>query len=658
MRSRAKGERGASLIMVIVFVMVFGLIGAAILDFANTGFDASESTVEVRNGQHAVDGAMEGAINAIRRSNSAGFAGSPVACPTFEYDATDASDPDVTVTCKALGSSTGGSDSTIPEYAVLILGRTGSDGFYHSGSASKVLTIDGGIFSNRVIDAGNASISVFGDVFALKSCEPDDSQGEPTTITATGFRKCHLNDPGFPQHESHPGEADPSYAMQISSLSGLPGDPDASCSNPNAVIRFIPGIYTEDPAGLVPAACKGKVWWFTPGTYYFNFNSNGLWDIPNDISVVGGTLSNGWGVNTNASTISFPDACDPGTASTPKNGVQFILGGDTRIVTSGPAERLELCAGQAGVTDKQRIAVYGLSSGSRTTHGTASNPKNLKANTASSSGNPAFLLPDNAKAIGGLSSIATLGRNQSASLRLENFSLTGLSDFEGAKLLTATLRINRSVGPRITSENVVIDTGRTTKTYNSIPGSGSINILADLDPKYRWKQIRDLKVTYTAVHNNNNQPDTASLDGIELDITYQGSGFQAHGCSPACNILDVGNNGFALFHGTFYAPTASVFVRVHNGQPNQGEITFDRGLIARSVDADAINSSKQTTSPFQLPGVTDRRVVLLEAYLNKDGNPSTPPAAGDLRLRARVSFDDADGLPGRTLRVLDWVVMR
>jgi hypothetical protein len=663
-RSRYQQEDGVSLIMVLVFIMVFSLVIGAILDFALTGFKTSEAISDVRDQQHAIDGAVDGAINAIRRSNSAGFTGSTTGCPTFEYDApSGSSDPDVTVKCTAVGTLTGSANETVPEYAVLVLGTTGSDGFTRSGSASKTLTIDGGLFSNRTIGSGSGNIAVFGDALAVSTCSPLNGSGVPTGISGTGSVKCALGNSYL--------EADPGYAPQIANTSTLTVDPTPSCQSSQSIIKFDPGLYSEDPANLIPGTCSGKVWWFSPGTYYFNFNSTGLWTIPgsgvNAIKIVGGKLKAGWSASTLASAITFPDACDPGTEAAPETGVQFIFGGDTVISTSGPNGKIELCAGQSGVTDKQRIAVYGLggvgNTHTRTQQGTSGSPKVMKATTAASTSTPPFLLPDNAKSIDSLNSTAVLGKNQTATLKLTNFSTAGLSGFEGAKILSAKLRVNHTFGSRITTRRVTVKTSATnTDVYNNPASGTAFDILSNLETSYRWRQIRDIEVTYDAIHNSNNgsgaAADTANLDGIVLEITYLAAGFQSHACSGTCDLLTVGGNGFAVFHGTFYTPTASLNVKVHNGQPGDGEVAFERGLIARSVVADTINSSKQTSAPFQLPGLTNRRVVLFEAYLNSDGNPGTSPGASDLRLRAKVQFDDSDGLPGRNVKVLDWAVIR
>jgi hypothetical protein len=167
----------------------------------------------------------------------------------------------------------------------------------------------------------------------------------------------------------------------------------------------------------------------------------------------------------------------------------------------------------------------------------------------------------------------------------------------------------------------------------------------------RWRQLRDMTATFTADRSNSNaggggnSPQTNSLDGIVLDVTYTAPGFESHTCPGNCPILDAtGSNALVELAGTFYAPSARADVLAHNN----GLVGFDRGIIARTINISVSASSKQETSPFSLPGRDGTRIVLFEA---KD-------ESGHVRLRARVSFNDSPELPGKTSKVLDWVVLR
>jgi hypothetical protein len=77
-----------------------------------------------------------------------------------------------------------------------------------------------------------------------------------------------------------------------------------------------------------------------------------------------------------------------------------------------------------------------------------------------------------------------------------------------------------------------------------------------------------------------------NIDSIVLKVTYSAPGFEAHRCAttttpPSCAILETKTNPNIYFRGTFYAPTARVTVKVHN----KGDTVFQRGIIARMIDA-------------------------------------------------------------------------
>jgi hypothetical protein len=88
---------------------------------------------------------------------------------------------------------------------------------------------------------------------------------------------------------------------------------------------------------------------------------------------------------------------------------------------------------------------------------------------------------------------------------------------------------------------------------------------------------------------------------------------------------------------------------------------FNRGIVARTIDANVIASSTQDDAPFQLPSINASREVVLVAHLNN--------SSGAIRLRARVRYTDVDdrgtadqsddiGIPGHKVKVLNWQVVR
>jgi hypothetical protein len=675
-RSHCKDESGASLMMVIVFVMIFAVIVGAILDFASAGFKTTEDIVDVRNDQQALDAAMDGAINALRGSSTVGFSG--VDCPQpFQYESIDGDDPDVEVTCEGVGGTTGTVTDNVPKYAILTLGTDASEGFTKTGN--KQLTIDGGIFSNSKINIDQSDIRVLGDAYALGGCPPETG-GEPTALFATGQRDCHL--PAAQQ------EPDPNYEPAVSNISALAAvDPSATCvttSNNSYVVTFSPGLYTKKPKNHVPSNCRGSVWWFSPGVYYFDFpDGDGLWDLHDDrVSIVGGTPGGGWSGSSLSSAVTFPGACDPGDESAPQPGVQFIFGGESRLSQHVASEAIELCPYAPGAG--QRIAFYGLKSGTRTT--TSDALRQADATTATN-----FLSPDDAKASGGGSATAALtgAANKSASLTLSSYgdctSGTCTSPIvpAGATVTAASLEITHKesgtnpekagltwtwkpkTGADVTC-SATTSTSVHTDTCNILPTIQSSTFPHDALSGFKSTQLAVDASSLTVTPGDdclkpNGQPKnnctptlptvetaTVEVDAIVMKISYTAPGFEAHRCPSSesnCAILETKTNPTAYFYGTFYAPSARVSVWVQN----KGTTVFSRGIIARTIDGDVSASSKQDDSPFQLPGLVFTRTTLFEATI--DGTP---------RLRAKVAYNDSKNgisLPGYQVKVLNWIVL-
>jgi Tfp pilus assembly protein PilX len=63
---RCQGERGASLILAIAFMLVIAGIGAAVVSSVTTGLNSRNVLDQVRNRQYAADGGIEYAIARVR----------------------------------------------------------------------------------------------------------------------------------------------------------------------------------------------------------------------------------------------------------------------------------------------------------------------------------------------------------------------------------------------------------------------------------------------------------------------------------------------------------------------------------------------------------------------------------------------------------------
>jgi hypothetical protein len=642
MASDASGERGASLMLVVIFVTIFSVIAAALLEFANTGFETTKAVKEVRNDQNGVDGAMEGAINSIRKSSTAGFVGF---CPDFHYDgSTEGSgeDPDVTVTCTPVASSTtGGVDDRFPKYAVMLLGTAADEGFEQT--QFEEVTIDGGVFSNSRIDVvqTNARLRVWGDAFATGPCTT-------SKMIVSGATDCTADplvdtDPDWPDY---PSAGDPDTMTEV--------EPEEVTCTAGGVAIFPPGRYMEHP-GLYAtrAACSTDVWWFQPGVFYFGYTDdvelNDRDGDPNGsvASIIGGTRL-GWTDSTNGSSITLPGACDPGTLDAPQPGVQLILGGAANLIAKNGSAKLNMCGGEfLSSGTRQRIVVYGLGSGfSRTAQGTAASPLTRRASGQTTIG---FTDLDRATNIDSQIETALLGKNQEASITLNNF----FPDIpEGATIDAAWLRITNSATGQVNWDLTISDGDTETDDIvfdNGDVSGGRIDLLDAMGDGFRWRQVRDLVAKYRAYRGNGGSAvaQTTTLDGIELQIAYTEPGAQSPVCvqDPACPMLLTETNSIAYFEGTVYVPNSWVDARIHNS----GRTAFKRGLIAWALKGTMNASSTQSDAPFQLGGERGLRKAVLEATIDGASEPS---------LRALVSFDDTGALPGRGVTIHDWAVLR
>lgn len=72
-RRRARDERGATLIMALVFLSVFGLLVGVLLTLGETGSRTAVAYRDIRGRNYAVDAALDGAINKVKRDPSIGI---------------------------------------------------------------------------------------------------------------------------------------------------------------------------------------------------------------------------------------------------------------------------------------------------------------------------------------------------------------------------------------------------------------------------------------------------------------------------------------------------------------------------------------------------------------------------------------------------------
>jgi hypothetical protein len=135
---RTRGERGASLIIALVFISVFGLILMALGDFAFTNVKASGGYRSQRATNYATDAALDAAVNRMRNEPTEGR--DPALFPTDECNPANGEtmlkrpgtgdEPTIVVSCVVVSGSGSGEPAELGSaspYALLTLGDRRTD---------------------------------------------------------------------------------------------------------------------------------------------------------------------------------------------------------------------------------------------------------------------------------------------------------------------------------------------------------------------------------------------------------------------------------------------------------------------------------------------------------------------------------------------------
>jgi hypothetical protein len=257
-------EAGSALIMVLVFVMSFGVVVGAILNFSSTGLASTKAVADARDYAHAVDGAIDAAVTSIRQSADLGLVGSEALCGPYVSAGATATDPTVTVTCTPEPAGSGPSGAVDqPPFAVITTGTGANEGL--TNDKNKSFTVNGGMFSQGMVDISQGTMHVIGGMYVRQSACTNN-------ITVIGQRSCPFAGSHAVDTLSYPNAL--GFEKAVSTNVALPTtiDPAPTCVSGNNVVKFVPGYYSDRPAELLArtpgaAACKtADFWWFSPKT--------------------------------------------------------------------------------------------------------------------------------------------------------------------------------------------------------------------------------------------------------------------------------------------------------------------------------------------------------------------------------------------------------
>jgi hypothetical protein len=323
---------------------------------------------------------------------------------------------------------------------------------------------------------------------------------------------------------------------------------------------------------------------------------------------------------------------------------------------------MELCANGSSQTFQQ-IALYGIPSGSRP----QTAPTDYTASTATSAATD-FLLPANAKVRDNSTADATLTAAHISS----SITLTWPASIvpSGSIINSVKVTIRHSEDSGVS--------GTLLSSLNGVSGSQSTRQLSSLldetfdlssllPSSYQWKAVDAVvlpRSPFTATYSvagprRISRPLLAHLDDVVFTVGYSAPAFEGMRCPTgrsgcAIPVLLTDNKAEPVIHGTVYAPTAYLNVDLHNKTTN----LFTRGVIARTITAQASASFKQLASPFQLPSGSPPVRLVLFTVSRQDPRK--------VLLRAKVQYMDfaIDGsgahraFPGRATNILNWSVLR
>jgi hypothetical protein len=628
-----RDQRGASMVIVLALIAMFGILMVAIGAQGQAGMLASSGVRNERASEYAAAGAMDGAINSMRGTITKGRYG--VSCPPF-YGATG----NVVVDCSPLPGSGAQqpASNTAPTYALLttrgLTGYGSGDGI-STGGGNNPLLVNGKVYSNSTIKTpkglkGTDSVGAFGACSGAVT-------GTPVTCN-TGVP---VNDPGG-------NLVDPSCGPWAAALQAAPSAaPAVTCNGTTKVATMQPGSY-YDLSALTSGIGACATTYMKPGNYYFDFDttdsSNTLWTINN--VVVGGTPK-GWDPTAAGSTPSVPGACYADDASNPA-GVQLMFARTSRIRIGGSGT-LELCPTYSATS--QQIVVYG-----RKTDQSLGGAPTTFTPTGATGASPATMGTPlaNVLSVDGVTNNPTTGAVVSGKNAIGKVTLTGFGTSAipaGSVITKVEVKVTHSENGQVGSFGVTTTANGQDLCSNANTGwATSFPLKTDTltcTPNLTWVTPADLQVTYQVTRPNNSSSTNVSLDGIQVVITTSANPLRKQ--TLGTTVIDVspggGNNGVMYLWGTVYAP----FGVINADFKNNNQTGFARGAVVNAFTGSNVPPA-QKLPPFALPPAPltyADRVVDLTARVN-----------GKQVLKSRVRFNDlGGGSPGNTVDVLSWTAV-
>ena len=692
-RRTAGRESGASLILVLVALTVFGLLVPVLGQFGSTNGVSGYIVKGLRFDRYAADNGVQGAIALAQTDRTMGRAYVPCPQVTSTMNAgSTAFERKVTVSCKGFaGTGDPVGDPSTPAYAVLALDPNGSHSI-EVDSPGRLKT-SGPWWANG--DPGQTSADIQGVTIDART-DLFGAQGgcsKGAQIFAAPLR-C---DSGQTMDNTIP--------PSTPNLDRVPVDPptiaaDACASIPSSgVVDLESGIHwnLDWLNALSGGSCPRPVLiHLMPGVHYFDFdfynrsrNGDGdsKWQIggsgSSPVTVVGGTLAGGTDAANaynragHANSANAPDTCDLGSP-----GVELVLGSQSNITVASPAH-MELCPFETG-GGAQHVAIIGSGAGALLTGHDVGPAVPVNAVGATADSRDRFTWPDAPP-----TPIAPVQR-QECSSRADcgtpgpNYS-EGVLSGRGRGEATVTMDVPNPFTKNSRLEALQIDIShreaenadqgegngnngrdRITDMWFEVTGLGApreCRNRRDFSKRDNWSQdtvscdignvnfplpdpttVPTLQVILH-IATNGGEHGSVSVDVDQVALRGAQTAPQPRAQACDCDAFFVKNNGLgnaasAYVWGTIVLPTADV--REDFG----GSTTFGlkRGVIARRFKLENL-ANDPNFIPVSLPngGIYSTRTVEFEAQVGTK-----------TKLRSRVEFLDPVAVPAGKPEIKVW----
>jgi hypothetical protein len=347
MRKRIQNESGASLIVVLMIMSLFGLIVGGLLTEAGASMKYTVTVSDHEKKVYAADAGVQFGLQQLRQNSTlcprVGVSGP--AMPTIEVNGKT-----VEVSCTTYSGSSGGSDG----YAVVTT-STAADSLILTGASGEFKNIGGHIYVSGGVDWGTGIDLEKGDFI-------QQDHGSGCTDPPTVF----WNDSdGTPPGSLHPDLIMDMpeygyYCQEVTTETPVPSPLHKAPSTVPAVVD-VPQTSSYTDAGSGTTSCRifkpgqysqppdlAERNYFKSGVYYFNWTSDTTWDVDH-ATVHGGRPSDSEAVEER---FPPPASCDRAADTTNGYGVLFVFGDQARMkVEEHGGVELFGRTGEAGASD-------------------------------------------------------------------------------------------------------------------------------------------------------------------------------------------------------------------------------------------------------------------------------------------------------------------